>query len=57
MSVRLIAANGAAAAFLLAGFTAFSEASSGLHAAYLWFGVALAITVIAFALPDDRPAR
>ena len=57
MNLRLLVALGAAALFVIGGFVAFNEAANALRLAYLWFGFALAASVIAICLSAGPTSR
>ena len=51
MYLRLAVAIVAAFLFVFAGLTAMNEAGGGLRLAYMWFGLAMAATVVVIGLP------
>lgn len=55
MNLRLGVALVAAVLFVLAGFTAWNEANyDTLRVAYMWFGLAMAASIVALSVPSGQ---
>ena len=54
MNVGFAVSLVAAALWVFAGLTAMNEAANTLRLAYVWFGLAMAVTVVVIGLPRNR---